>query len=184
MTQLMEAIGAPGVSAEGRFFPDTYIYSKRREATCWCSSGRMTALERQLEAAWALAFAPDTPLKSADESALALASVVEKETGVASDRGKVAGGVRPTGCGMGMPLQSDPTVIYGHGGELRRQPAQGGPADRHARTTRYTRTRGCLPRPSRLPGRDALRAAVRPEATKALYFVSRGDGSSVVQRYA
>ena len=125
------------------------------------------ALERQLQAAWALR-APDTPLKSADE-ALTLASVVEKETGAAADRGKVAA-VFTNRLRLGMPLQSDPTVIYGLGDGLRRQPAQGRPADRHALQLATPAT-GLPPTPIALPGRDALRAAVRPDATKALYFV-------------
>jgi UPF0755 protein len=131
------------------------------------------ALERQLKAAWDLR-APDTPLKDAD-AALALASVVEKETGAASDRGKVAG-VFVNRLRIGMPLQSDPTVIYGLGaaydGNLHK-------ADLQSDTpyNSYTRT-GLPPTPIALPGREALRAAVRPDPTKALYFVARGDGTS------
>ena len=132
------------------------------------------ALERQLQAAWALR-AADTPLKSADE-ALTLASVIEKETGAASDRGKVAA-VFSNRLRMGMPLQSDPTVIYGLGaaydGNLHK-------ADLQTDTPYNSYTRpGLPPTPIALPGRDALRAAVRPDASKALYFVSRGDGTSV-----
>ena len=171
--QLMAAIGAPGVKAEGRFFPDTYIYSRGVQDVLVLKRAH-DALERQLQAAWALR-AADTPLKSADE-ALTLASVVEKETGAASDRGKVAA-VFSNRLRLGMPLQSDPTVIYGmgdgYGGNIRK-------ADLQADTpyNSYTRT-GLPPTPIALPGRDALRAAVRPDASKALYFVSRGDGTSV-----
>ena len=171
--QLMAAIGAPGVRAEGRFFPDTYVYSRGVQDVLVLKRAH-DALERQLQAAWALR-AADTPLKSADE-ALALASVVEKETGAASDRGKVAA-VFSNRLRVGMPLQSDPTVIYGMGaaydGNIHK-------ADLQADTpyNSYTRT-GLPPTPIALPGRDALRAAVRPDATKALYFVSRGDGTSV-----
>ncbi len=171
--QLMAAIGAPGTRAEGRFFPDTYIYSRGVQDVLVLKRAH-DALERQLQAAWALR-AADTPLKSADE-ALTLASVVEKETGAASDRGKVAA-VFSNRLRLGMPLQSDPTVIYGmgdgYGGNIRK-------ADLQADTpyNSYTRT-GLPPTPIALPGRDALRAAVRPDASKALYFVSRGDGTSV-----
>ena len=170
---LMAAIGAPGVKAEGRFFPDTYVYSRGVKDVLVLKRAH-DALERQLQAAWAQR-AADTPLKSADE-ALALASVVEKETGAASDRGKVAA-VFSNRLRLGMPLQSDPTVIYGMGaaydGNIHKTDLQ---ADTPYNS--YTRT-GLPPTPIALPGRDALRAAVRPDASKALYFVSRGDGTSV-----
>jgi UPF0755 protein len=171
--QLMAAIGAPGIKAEGRFFPDTYVYSRGVRDVLVLKRAH-DALERQLQAAWALR-AADTPLKSADE-ALTLASVVEKETGAASDRGKVAA-VLSNRLRLGMPLQSDPTVIYGmgeaYGGNIHKTDLQ---ADTPYNS--YTRT-GLPPTPIALPGRDALRAAVRPDASKALYFVSRGDGTSV-----
>jgi len=171
--QLMAAIGAPGVKAEGRFFPDTYVYSKGVKDILVLKRAH-DALERQLQAAWALR-APDTPLKSAGE-ALTLASVIEKETGAASDRGKVAA-VFSNRLRIGMPLQSDPTVIYGmgegYGGSIHK-------ADLQTDTPYNSYTRpGLPPTPIALPGRDALRAAVRPDASKALYFVSRGDGTSV-----
>jgi UPF0755 protein len=171
--QLMAAIGAPDEKAEGRFFPDTYVYSRGVQDILVLKRAH-EALARQLQAAWALR-AADTPLKSADE-ALTLASVVEKETGAASDRGKVAA-VLSNRLRLGMPLQSDPTVIYGLGaaydGNLHKIDLQ-----TDTPYNSYTR-QGLPPTPIALPGRDALRAAVRPEAIKALYFVSRGDGTSV-----
>ena len=170
--QLMAAIGAPGVPAEGRFFPDTYVYSKGVSDVLVLKRAH-AALERQLAAAWEQR-AADTPLASA-EQALILASVVEKETGVAADRGKVAG-VFANRLRVGMPLQSDPTVIYGLGaafdGNLRKTDLQ-----RDTPYNSYTRA-GLPPTAIALPGREALRAATRPEPTKALYFVARGDGSS------
>jgi len=170
--QLMAAIGAPGVPAEGRFFPDTYVYS-RGVSDLLVLRRAHDALERQLQAAWALR-APDSPLKSPD-AALALASVVEKETGAAADRAKVAG-VFSNRLRLGMPLQSDPTVIYGLGaaydGSLHKIDLQ-----TDTPYNSYTR-QGLPPTPIALPGRDALRAAVRPDPTKALYFVARGDGTS------
>ena len=171
--QLMAAIGAPpGEKAEGRFYPDTYVYS-RGVSDVLVLKRAHEALERQLKAAWAMR-AADTPLKSPDE-ALTLASVVEKETGAASDRGKVAA-VFSNRLRVGMPLQSDPTVIYGLGtaydGNLRKADLQ-----RDTPYNSYTRT-GLPPTPIALPGREALLAAVRPEPIKALYFVSRGDGTS------
>jgi UPF0755 protein len=171
--QLMAAIGAPGEKPEGRFFPDTYVYSKGVKDILVLKRAH-DALARQLQAAWSLR-APDTPLKSADE-ALTLASVIEKETGAASDRGKVAA-VFSNRLRTGMPLQSDPTVIYGLGetyaGSIHK-------ADLQTDTPYNSYTRpGLPPTPIALPGRDALRAAVRPDASRALYFVSRGDGTSV-----
>ncbi len=171
--QLMAAIGAPDEKAEGRFFPDTYVYSRGVKDVLVLKRAH-DALDRQLLAAWALR-AADTPLKSAAE-ALTLASVIEKETGAASDRGKVAA-VFSNRLRLGMPLQSDPTVIYGMGaaydGNIHKSDLQ-----TDTPYNSYTR-QGLPPTPIALPGREALRAAVKPDAIKALYFVSRGDGTSV-----
>ncbi len=171
-SQLMAALGAPGQPAEGRFFPDTYAYSRGvSDLTVLKRAHR--AMQQRLQAAWAER-AADTPLRSADE-ALILASIVEKETGQASERGLVAA-VFANRLRLGMPLQTDPTVIYGLGetfdGNLRKR-------DLLADTPYNTYTRnGLPPTPIALPGVASLRAAVRPEASKALYFVARGDGSS------
>jgi UPF0755 protein len=169
----MQAIGAPGERAEGRFFPDTYAYS-RNVSDVTVLRRAHAAMARQLHAAWQLR-TPDSPLKTPDEL-LTLASVVEKETGNPADRGRVAS-VFANRLRIGMPLQSDPTVIYALGaaydGNLRKVDLQ---TDRPYNT--YTRA-GLPPTPIALPGRDALRAAAHPDATKALYFVSRGDGTSV-----
>jgi UPF0755 protein len=170
--EIMQALGAPGVSPEGRFHPDTYAYSKGSSDLAVLRRA-YRAMQRRLADAWS-ARAPDTPLKSEDE-ALTLASIVEKETGLPADRGRVAG-VFVNRLRLGMPLQTDPTVIYGLGasfdGNLRRRDLQ---ADTPYNT--YTRA-GLPPTPIALPGKLSLLAAVRPEATRALYFVSRGDGSS------
>ena len=171
--QLMAAIGAPDEKAEGRFFPDTYVYSRGVKDVLVLKRAH-DALDRQLQAAWALR-AADTPLKSAAE-ALTLASVIEKETGARADRGKVAA-VFSNRLRLGMPLQSDPTVIYGMGaaydGNLHKSDLQ-----TDTPWNSYTR-QGLPPTPIALPGREALRAAVKPDPIKALYFVSRGDGTSV-----
>ena len=171
--ELMAAVGAPGQAAEGRFFPDTYAYSRGvSDLTVLKRAHR--AMQQRLAAAWAQR-APDIALRSADE-ALTLASIVEKETGLAADRGLVAA-VFNNRLRIGMPLQTDPTVIYGLGvkfdGNLRKRDLL---ADTPFNT--YTRN-GLPPTPIALPGLASLRAAVRPEASKALYFVARGDGSSV-----
>jgi UPF0755 protein len=170
--QLMAALGVPGLNPEGRFFPDTYAYS-RGVSDLTVLRRAQRALEWRLAAAWA-ARAPDTPLRSAEE-ALTLASIIEKETGQPADRGLVAG-VFINRLRLGMPLQTDPTVIYGLGtafdGRLRKIDLQ---TDTPYNT--YTRT-GLPPSPIALPGLASLQAAVRPESTRALYFVARGDGSS------
>jgi UPF0755 protein len=171
--QVMEAIGAPGVPAEGRFFPDTYAYS-RGVSDLTVLKRAHAAMQRRLDQAW-LERAADTPLKSKEE-ALALASIVEKETGSAADRAQVAG-VFSNRLRIGMPLQTDPTVIYGLGtrfdGNLRKRDLL---ADSPFNT--YLRA-GLPPTPIAMPGLASLRAAVQPGKTKALYFVARGDGSSV-----
>ncbi len=170
--ELMAALGAPGVPPEGRFYPDTYTYSKGSSDIAILRRA-YRAMQQRLADAWARR-APDTPLRSADE-ALTLASIVEKETGTPADRGKVAG-VFNNRLRIGMALQTDPAVIYGLGdrfdGNLRKRDLL---ADTPYNT--YTRS-GLPPTPIAMPGRASLEAAVRPETTAALYFVARGDGSS------
>lgn len=170
--QIMEQLGRPGVHPEGRFFPDTYSYAKGSSDLALLRRA-LHAMDRKLEAAWALR-SPDVPLKSPDE-ALILASIVEKETGRASDRTQIAG-VFANRLRAGMLLQTDPTVIYGLGdkfdGNLRRRDLQ---ADTPWNT--YTRP-GLPPTPIAMPGKAALLAAVQPASTRALYFVAKGDGSS------
>jgi UPF0755 protein len=170
--QIMQALGSPGLAPEGRFFPDTYAYSKGVSDLTVMRRAHQ-ALQRRLQQAWAQRSA-DTPLKTMDD-ALVLASIVEKETGATTDRGMVAG-VFSNRLRLGMPLQTDPTVIYGLGerfdGNLRKKDLlTDGPYNT------YTRA-GLPPTPIAMPGMASLRAAVKPDATKALYFVARGDGSS------
>ncbi len=170
--ELMAALGAPGIAPEGRFYPDTYAYSKGSNDIAVLKRA-LHAMQKRLDDAWAQR-AADTPLKTADD-ALALASIVEKETGAAADRGRVAA-VFANRLRIGMPLQTDPTVIYGLGdafdGNLRKR-------DLQADTPFNTYTRGGLPpTPIAMPGKASLWAAVRPDPSTALYFVARGDGSS------
>jgi len=170
--ELMAAIGAAGVAPEGRFYPDTYAFSKGASDVAVLKRA-YRAMQRQLELAWGERGA-NSPLRNADE-ALTLASIVEKETGTPADRGRVAG-VFSNRLRLGMPLQTDPTVIYGLGerfdGNLRKRDLT---TDSPYNT--YLRT-GLPPTPIAMPGRASLLAAVRPDTTKALYFVARGDGSS------
>ena len=169
---IMEKLGKPGIHPEGRFFPDTYTYAKGASDLAVLKRAAR-AMDKRAEAAWALRSA-DTPLKS-PEQALILASIVEKETGKPADRATIAG-VFVNRLRVGMPLQTDPTVIYGmgdqFGGNLRKRDLQ---SDTPYNT--YLRS-GLPPTPIAMPGRAALLAAVQPAATSALYFVARGDGSS------
>ena len=169
---IMQRLGLSDVAAEGRFFPDTYTYGKG--SSDWRVLERAArAMQRQLDRAWAQR-ATDLALQT-PEQALILASIVEKETGRESDRAMIAS-VFHNRLRIGMPLQTDPTVIYGLGesfdGNLRRADLQRD----HAWNT-YTR-RGLPPTPIAMPGRNALLAAVQPARSQALYFVARGDGSS------
>ncbi len=169
---IMKSLGRPGMHPEGRFFPDTYTYAKGSSDLAVLQRA-MRAMDKRLEAAWSQR-RPDSILKT-PEQALILASIVEKETGRASDRAMIAA-VFSNRLALGMPLQTDPTVIYGLGdafdGNLRRHHLQ---TDTPWNT--YTRN-GLPPTPIAMPGKAALLAAVQPAATKALYFVARGDGSS------
>ena len=169
---LMTTLGKPGVHPEGRFFPDTYTYAKGSSDLALLKRA-MRAMDNRLEAAWSQRL-PDTPLKT-PEQALILASIVEKETGRASERPMIAG-VFANRLRLGMMLQTDPTVIYGMGeafdGNLRRR-------DLLTDTPWNTYTRaGLPPTPIAMPGKSALLAAVQAAPTQALYFVARGDGSS------
>lgn len=169
---IMEKLGKPNVHPEGRFFPDTYTYSKGSSDLAVLKRAAR-AMDKRLDAAWAQR-SPGTPLKT-PEQALILASIIEKETGKPSDRQQI-GGVFTNRLRLGMLLQTDPSVIYGLGdkfdGNLRKR-------DLLADTPYNTYTRaGLPPTPIAMPGKAALLAAVQPAPTQALYFVSRGDGSS------
>lgn len=168
---VMQAIGRQGQHPEGRFFPDTYHFPKGTTDVAFLRRA-YAAMENALNLEWARR-APDLPYRSAGE-ALIMASIVEKETGAAGERAQVAG-VFVNRLRLGMKLQTDPTVIYGLGkdfdGNLRRKDLE---ADNPYNT--YTRT-GLPPTPICLPGRAAIRAALHPADTKALFFVARRDGT-------
>ena len=170
--ELMVALGAPGTAPEGRFFPDTYAFSKGASDLAVLKRA-FEAMRDRLDASWAERPA-DSPLKSPYD-ALVLASIVEKETGAAGERALIAG-VFTNRLRIGMPLQTDPSVIYGMGerfdGNLRKRDLQ---TDTPYNT--YTRS-GLPPTPIAMPGLASLKAAVSPQPTRALYFVSRGNGSS------
>ena len=168
---LMKTLGHPGQHPEGRFLPETYAYT-RNDSDLDLLKRAHAALDKALDAAWQ-SRAADLPLASKDE-ALVLASIVEKETGIASERAQIAG-VFLRRIKLGMRLQTDPTVIYGMGsayaGNLRK-------ADLLADTPYNTYTRdGLPPTPIAMVGADALQAVTHPADGDALYFVAVGDGS-------
>lgn len=172
-TELMSALGATTSSPEGLFFPDTYVFTRgTSDLDLYRRAHR--ALAKRLDDAWA-ARAPDLPLATPYE-ALVLASIVEKETGRPEDRPQVAA-VFINRLRRGMLLQTDPAVIYGMGvrfdGNLRKADLT---SDTPYNTYLHT---GLPPTPIALPGAAALAAALNPPRSDALYFVARGDGSSV-----
>lgn len=168
---VMAAIGREGQHPEGRLFPDTYRFSRGMTDVAFLRRAADT-MARVLDEEWRQR-AEGLPYATPDE-ALIMASIVEKETGAEHERTEVAG-VFIRRLQLGMRLQTDPTVIYGLGdafdGNLRRD---------HLRTdgeyNTYART-GLPPSPICLPGRASIRAALQPAPGKALYFVSRGDGT-------
>ncbi len=172
--ELMRRIGAPAdLDPEGEFFPDTYLYG-RGSSELDLLRRAYRRMQRELAQAWARR-APGLPLRS-PRQALTLASMIEKETGRAQDRARIAG-VFINRLRAGMPLQSDPTVIYalGHAydGRLTRQDLRvASPYNTYLHA-------GLPPGPIALPGAAALHAALHPADGHALYFVARGDGSSV-----
>ena len=131
-------------------------------------------MQQTLEQLWAERD-PSVPLQT-PQQALVLASIVEKETGVAAERAKIAG-VFFNRLRIGMKLQTDPTVIYGLGhafdGNLRRRDLE-----RDTPWNTYTRT-GLPPTAIALPSKVALAAVMHPEKTDALYFVADGKGGHV-----
>ncbi|MER1967180.1 endolytic transglycosylase MltG [Castellaniella sp. GW247-6E4] len=159
-------------SLEGLFYPDTYVFSPG--TSDFDILRRAVLAGRQaLDRAWA-GRDPGLPLSTPYE-ALILASIVEKETGHDADRGRIAG-VFVNRLRLGMPLQTDPTVIYGmadaYQGKIRKKDLE-----RDTPWNTYTRP-GLPPTPIASPGKAALAATLHPESHDYLYFVSRGDGTS------
>ena len=173
---ILQAIGAGETHPEGLFFPDTYLFAKQSSDLVILRRA-YEAMQRRLAAEWEKRDG-SVPYVSPYQ-ALIMASIVEKETGTAADRGKVAS-VFVNRLRRGMLLQTDPTVIYGLGekfdGNLRKIDLQ-----TDTNYNPYTRA-GLPPTPIALPGMASLQAALHPPATDFLYFVARGDGSSVFSR--
>lgn len=171
--ELLDRVGANVyASGEGLFFPDTYRFSPGASDLDVLRQAHQK-MQGQIDKLWT-SRAPDLPLKSPYE-ALILASIVEKETGVAADRPMIAA-VFVNRLRRGMKLQTDPTVIYGIGpsfdGNLRKADLQ-----RDTPYNTYTRE-GLPPTPISTPGLESLMATFNPPQSDALYFVARGDGTS------
>ena len=170
---VMAALDRPGAHPEGRFLPETYHYTRGASDLDLLRRAAM-AMDKAVADAWS-ARADGIPIET-PEQLLVLASIIEKETGKASERPEIAG-VFSRRLKLGMRLQTDPTVIYGMGsayaGNIRR-------SDLTTDTPYNTYTRaGLPPTPIAMPGRDALMAAANPAEGNTLYFVARGDGSHV-----
>ena len=175
-TELLQKLGIAQPAAEGWFFPDTYYFSEGTSDLTLLHRAHQLML-RHLDQEWGRR-AQDLPLKSPEE-ALILASIVEKETGRPEERGLVAA-VFINRLRIGMRLQTDPAVIYGMGeayaGNIRK-------SDLTTDTPYNTYTRaGLPPTPIAMPGLESLRATLNPAPSDALYFVSRGDGTSKFSR--
>jgi UPF0755 protein len=174
--QILARLEAQEAHPEGLFFPDTYLFAKGSSDIAVLRRA-YRAMQRHLKEEWE-AKSANVPYQSPYQ-ALIMASIIEKETGKASERDLI-GGVLVNRLRIGMRLQVDPTIIYGLGnsfdGNLKRSHLiEDGPYN--------TYTRGGLPpTPIAMPGVASLRSAMRPAKTEALYYVSKGDGSSQFSR--
>ncbi|MGO4377984.1 endolytic transglycosylase MltG [Pseudoduganella sp. RAF19] len=170
--ELMARVNPDFKSPEGLFFPDTYLFAKGSSELQIFKQAHIMLMQRLAEA-WEKR-APNLPYSSPYE-ALTMASIVEKETGQKSERSMIAA-VFVNRLKLGMLLQTDPTVIYGMGdkfdGNIRKKDLE---TDTPYNT--YVRT-GLPPTPISLPGVQSLMAAMTPAKSGALYFVSRGNGTS------
>ncbi len=161
---------------EGWIFPDTYHFS-RGDTDRDLITRAYLRMKKTLEQDWSRRD-KSLPLKTPYE-ALILASIVEKETGAAEERPKIAG-VFIERLNKKMRLQTDPTVIYGMGNKYKGNISK---ADLKKDTPYNTYTRsGLPPTPIALPGGDAIHAVMHPENTGALYFVAKGGGRHYFSR--
>ena len=164
-------LGISEKNPEGWFFPDTYQFEKNATDVSILKMA-YAKMQSVLAQEWQNKEL-NLPYKTPYE-ALIMASIVEKETAVSTERAKIAG-VFLGRLAKGMLLQTDPTVIYGMGdnykGNIR--------ANDLATPTPYNTytIKGLPPTPIAMPGRDAIHAALHPENDKSLYFVAKGDGS-------
>jgi UPF0755 protein len=170
-SELMARLGAEGVHPEGRFLPETYLYS-RGTSDLDLLQRSYDGMKEALNEAWE-SRKDGLPLTSADEL-LTLASIIEKETGAAEERPMIAG-VFIRRLNANWKLETDPTVIYAIGtaydGNIRRKDLD---SDNPYNT--YTHY-GLPPTPIAMPGKPALKAAAQPADGDAMFFMARGDGS-------
>jgi UPF0755 protein len=174
--QILAALKVSDTHPEGLFFPDTYLFA-RGSSDLAVLRHAYHAMQRHLQAEWE-AREEGVPYRSQYE-ALIMASIIEKETGIAAEREMIAGALANR-LRIGMRLQVDPTIIYGLGdafnGNLKKKHLlEDGPYNT------YTRA-GLPPSPIAMPSFASLHAALNPAKTDALYYVSRGDGSSQFSR--
>ena len=170
--EVMKALGAEDLHPEGQFYPDTYVY-RASDTDLDVLKQAYQRMQNELDEIWQKRD-KNTPLENKYE-ALILASIIEKETGQASERPTI-GGVFTNRLNKGMLLQTDPTIIYGLGskfdGNLKRKHLKDGS------NSYNTYVHGGLPpTPIAMPGGESLLAAVAPQQTDYYYFVARGDGS-------
>ena len=170
--ELLQSLNLSYPSNEGIFLPDTYIFDPD-EPDLSIYRRAAQGMQKQLIQIWEQKEA-NLPLKTPYEL-LILASIVEKETGRSSDRDMVSS-VFVNRLNKGMPLQTDPTVIYGIGpkfdGNLRK-------ADLRKDTAYNTYMhKGLPPSPIAMPSKESILAAAHPAKSNALFFVAKGDGSS------
>lgn len=170
---VMARLGQPDAHPEGRFFPDTYRFT-RGVSDLDLLKRAYSRLETVLAEEWEQRD-EGLPYQNAYE-ALIMASIIEKETGVPSERGEIAG-VFVRRLEQGMLLQTDPTVIYGMGEQYKGRITR---SDLRTPTPYNTYTiSGLPPTPIAMVGREAINAALHPVEGTTLYFVARGDGSHV-----
>ncbi len=175
-SEILKRLQASESNPEGLFFPDTYLFA-RGSSDLGVLRRAYRTQQRHLQREWQ-SRSPELPYKTPYE-ALIMASIIEKETGRPEERDMIAG-VLVNRLRIGMRLQVDPTVIYGLGaafdGNLKKAHLlEDGPYNT------YTRA-GLPPTPIAMPGVASLHAALQPAKTDALYYVSRGDGSSYFSR--
>ncbi|MBU3624137.1 endolytic transglycosylase MltG [Polynucleobacter sp. AP-Latsch-80-C2] len=170
--ELLQSLNLNYPGLEGIFLPDTYIFDPE-EPDINIYRRASQAMQKQLSQVWDQREAK-SPLKSPYEM-LILSSIIEKETGRASDRGQVSA-VFLNRLSKGMPLQTDPTIIYGIGphfdGNLRKADLR-----RDSPYNTYMH-KGLPPTPIAMPSQESILAAIKPAQSEALFFVARGDGSS------
>ena len=167
-----KAVGLSHANAEGLLFPDTYVFDPG-ESDLVIYRRAADAMQKNLLKAFSKA--PNTSVIKTPYDLLILASIIEKETGKASEREQISA-VFHNRLKIGMRLQTDPTVIYGIGssfdGNLRKVDLR-----RDSPYNTYMRA-GLPPTPIAIPSMESLLAAANPAKSDALYFVAKGDGSS------